>query len=300
MPRELHPSLIQTKALSLLRRLLVFFWLFVRLLLLLRLLRRGLRVLLLRRRPRFCRRRSVLGLRPLARRRSLWPLSRLIPTRLRPRIRLGRRRTVRFRLRGRRTGRFRLLVRLCRRRTVRFRLFGRLRGASGVVLWMRGWRIGRRLNGGMLGRRVIRRPCRFGRYDCAIAKCSRLRSSSDCGFAMIHGSPLLRVRAGSLRMLSLNGYSRNMFLTRHSLILSRGPRAAPASAAVEADPVHRGAVDHRGVVNVVTDGGVHVVHRLVVEKVSFAPTPPFIASPEEPVAETTPAIETDMRTPVAI
>src|ERR1039458_5084207 len=252
MPRELHPSLIQTKALSLLRRLLVFFWLFVRLLLLLRLLflrllRRRLRVLLLRRRPRFCRRRGVLGLRPLARRRSLWPLSRLIPTRLRPRIRLGRRRTVRFRLRGRRTGRFRLLVRLCRRRTVRFRLFGRLRGASGVVLWMRGWRIGRRLNGGMLGRRVIRRPCRFGRHDCAIVKCSRLRSSSDCWFTMIRTSPLLRVRAGRLRMLSLNGYSRNMLLTCHSLILRRWTRADPTSAAVEADPVHRGAVDHRGV-----------------------------------------------------
>src|ERR1035437_7776948 len=177
MPRELHPSLIQTKALSLLRRLLVFVWLFVRLLLLLRLLLlrllgRGLRVLLLRRRPRFCRRRGVLGLRPLARRRRLWPLSRLIPTGLRPRIRLGRRRTVRFRLRvrlrGRRTGRFRLLVLLCRRRTVRFRLLVGLRGASGVVLWMRGWRIGRRLNGCMLGRRVIRRPWPFGRPDRAL------------------------------------------------------------------------------------------------------------------------------------
>src|ERR1019366_2919490 len=218
MPRELHPSLIQTKALSLLRRLLVFFWLFVRLLLLLRLLLlrllgRGRRVLLLRRRP--------------------------IPTGLRPRIRLGRRRTVRFRLRvrlrGRRTGRFRLLVRLCRRRTVRFRLLVGLRGASGVVLWMRGWRIGRRLNGGMLGRRVIRRPCRFGRHDCAIVKCSRLRSSSDCWFTMIRTSPLLRVRAGRLRMLSLNGYSRNMLLTSHSLILRRWTRADPTSAAVEAD-----------------------------------------------------------------
>src|ERR1035441_10549361 len=259
MPRELHPSLIQTKVLSLLRRVLVFFWLFVRLLLflrllLLRLLRRGLRVLLRRRSPRFCRRRGVLGLRPLARRRSLWPLSRLIPTGLRPRIRLG----------GRRTVRFRLLVRLCGRRTVRFRLFDRLRGASGVVLWMRGWRIGRRLNGGMLGRRVIRRPCRFGRHDCAIVKCSRLRSSSDCWFTMIRTSPLLRVRAGRLRMLSLNGYSRNMLLTCHSLILRRWTRADPTSAAVEADPVHRGAVDHRGVVNVVTDGDAHVVHRLVV------------------------------------
>src|ERR1035441_11073959 len=100
MPRELHPSLIPTKALSLLRRLLVFFWLFLRLLLLLRLLRRGLRVLLLRRRPRFCRRRGVLGLRPLARRRSLWPLSRLIPNGLPPRTRLRGRRAGRFRLRG--------------------------------------------------------------------------------------------------------------------------------------------------------------------------------------------------------
>src|SRR5208337_3091789 len=98
--------------------------------------------------------------------------------------------------------------------------------------------------------------------------CSRLRSSSDCRFAMIHGSPLLRVRTGRLRMLSLNGYSRNMFLTCGSLIFGPRTRADPASAAVVADPVHRGAVNHRGVVDVVNLGDVHVVHGAVVEEVS--------------------------------
>src|ERR1700693_2946462 len=102
---------------------------------------------------------------------------------------------------------------------------------------MRGWGIWRPVNGVMLGRRVIRRSCRFGRYDGVIAKCSRLRSSSDCGFAMIHTSPLLRVCAGCLRMLSLNGYGGNMFLPRRGLIFSPRTRADPAIAAVEADPV---------------------------------------------------------------
>src|SRR5271157_5364530 len=107
---------------------------------------------------------------------------------------------------------------------------------------------------------------------------------------MVHGSPLLRVRAGRLRMLSLNGYSRNMLLTCRDLFFRPWTRADPTIAAVEADTAHRGAVDHRGVVNVVNFSDVHVVHRTVVEKVSVVPTSTLVAL----------AIETDVRAPVAI
>src|SRR5271157_6110189 len=117
---------------------------------------------------------------------------------------------------------------------------------------------------------------------------------------MVHGSPLLRVRTGRLRMLSLNGYSRNMFLTCRGLIFSPRTRADPAIATIEADPVHRGAVNHRGVVDVVNLGDVHVVHRAVVEKVSVIPTSTFITFAVVSVAVTDPAIETDMRPPVAV
>src|ERR1035441_3828861 len=94
MPGELHPSLIEAKALPLLRRLLVSLRLFALFLLVFGLLRCGLRArLLLRSSLRFRGRRGARGLRALARGRSLWPLSRLIPAGLRPRIRLGYRRT---------------------------------------------------------------------------------------------------------------------------------------------------------------------------------------------------------------
>src|SRR5208337_4955034 len=83
------------------------------------------------------------------------------------------------------------------------------------------------------------------------------------------------------------------------LILSRCMHADPASAAVEADPAHRG-VDHRGVVNVVNFSNVHVVHRTVVEKVSVVPTSTLVALAEVTVAVTNPAIETDVRTPVTV
>src|SRR5208337_4264057 len=117
---------------------------------------------------------------------------------------------------------------------------------------------------------------------------------------MVHGSPLLRVRAGRLRMLSLNGYSRNMLLTCRDLFFRPWTRADPTIAAVEADTAHRGAVDHRGVVDVVNFSDVHVVHRTVVEKVSVVPTSTLVPFAEVSVAVTDPAIETDMWTPVAV
>ena len=126
---------------------------------------------------------------------------------------------------------------------------------------MRDRRIGRWLMSySTIGWRVIRRSCGFGRYDGSIVKCAGLGSSRDCRLAMVHGSPLLRIRAGSLRMLSLNRYSRDMSLTRRRHFLRPRTRPDPTSSAVVADPVHRGAVDHCGVVNVMNYSDVHVVH----------------------------------------
>ena len=155
------------------------------------------------------------------------------------------------------------IVRLGCRRTVRFRLVirGRPVGTNGVVLWMRCRRIRRWLNSGTIDCGVIRRPCLSGRYNCAVVQRSRLRSSGDWRCAMVHGSSQLWFRAGSLRMLSLNGHRRDMSLMCHSLFSRRWTRADPSIATVVADPVHRGVVDHRGVVNIVNVGDVHVVHQ---------------------------------------
>src|SRR6202165_6030801 len=165
---------------------------------------------------------------------------------------------------------------------------------------MRGRRIGRWLSCGTIGRRVIRRSCRFSRYDGAVPKRSWLRSSRDCRLAMVHRRQLLRIRAGSLHMLSLNRHSGNMLLTRTRHFLRPGTRADPTISAVVADPVHRGAVHYCRVVNVVNYSDVHVVHRTVVEKAPIVPTSTFIAFAVVTVPVTNPAIKTDMRTPVAI
>ena len=282
-------------------------------LLLLRLLFRRLllcRLLLLFRRCalgfRSGRRRSrALGLRRASRRlRVLWF------RRCALRFRRSRRRSSALRLRRASRG---LRVLWFRRRTLRFRssrsrssALG-LRRTSRVGLWMRGrlgwmrgWRAGRWLSRGTFVWGFIRRPCRFGRDDGVVGKCSRLWSRSDCWFALVHGSPLLRVRVGRLRMLGLSGYRRSMCRTCRNLILSGWTRGDPTSATVEADPGHRGALDHRGVVNVVNVGNADVVHRTVIEKLSVLPASTLVALTGVAEAVTDPPIETYLRTPVAL
>src|SRR5208282_3349170 len=141
-------------------------------------------------------------------------------------------------------------------------------------------------------------PCLFGRYGGAVVKCSRLRSSCYCRLALVHRNPLLRVSASSLRMLSLSGYRRDMFLVCRGLILGGRTRGYPPAAAVVADPVHCRIVD-RGVIRVVNVGDVHVVHRTVVVKLSVLPTSTFITLTEVAIAIIDSAIETYVRTPVA-
>src|SRR5712692_3094343 len=294
----------------LLWRLLFLLLLFVGTLLLFRRPRRGLRALLfLRRTPRFRRRRrSVLGLRRLAPRRSLRPLSRLIPVGLRTIVWLRSRRTVgvrsirpTVRLNCRRTIGLRPSVRLGCRRTLRFRLtilHSPVR-ASAAILWTRCRRISRGLSRGPIGWRVIGRPYRFGADDFAVVQSSRLGSSRDGRCAMIPRSPLLRVCASCLRMLRLSGDRRNMPLPRRRLFFRPRTRADPAIAPVVADPRYR-PIDHRGVVDVVDDGDVHVVHRSVVEKPVVIPTSALVALAKVSIAVIDSAIESDLRTPVAV
>src|ERR1700680_2013798 len=91
-----------------------------------------------------------------------------------------------------------------------------------------------------------------------------------------------------------------MFLVRRRLFWRLRTSTDPTIAAVVTDPVHRRIVDHRGVVNVVNVGDVHVVHRTVVVKLPVLPTSAFIALTKVSVAVTDPAIEPYTRTPVAI
>src|SRR5579863_744627 len=147
----------------------------------------------------------------------------------------------------------------------------RVRGARNIVLGARSLRFGRWLSCGMSFGRFIRRSRFFGRYGGVVAKCSRLRSGRDSRLAMIHRSPLLWVGAGSLRMLSLLCYRRDMLLVRRSLLFRVWAGTYSTIAPVVADPVHGRVVDHRGVIRVVNVGDVHVVHRPIVGKLSVFP-----------------------------
>src|SRR5579864_1131375 len=100
-------------------------------------------------------------------------------------------------------------------------------------------------------------------------------------------------------MLSLSTYWRDVSLTLRSLFLPRRARVDPTIAAVVADPVHGGVVDHGRVVNIVNVGHVHIVHGTVVEKPVVVPTSAFISVAEVAEAIVDSAIETDSRTPIA-
>lgn len=100
-------------------------------------------------------------------------------------------------------------------------------------------------------------------------------------------------------MLILVRYRREMALTSESFLLSRRARGDPTVAAVVANMIHS-SVDHSGVVNVVNVGDVNVVYRSVVEKMAAVPASAIVAVAEIPVTVIDAAIETDLRTPVAL
>ena len=77
---------------------------------------------------------------------------------------------------------------------------------------------------------------------------------------MVHRCPLLWVVAGSFLMLSLSGYGRNVSLSLSRFLFRGSARRDSTVAAVVADAVHRGVVDHGGVVNVVNIGDVDIVY----------------------------------------
>ena len=81
--------------------------------------------------------------------------------------------------------------------------------------------------------------------------------------------------------------------------LRPGARVDSALAAVVADPVRVVVIDHRGVINVVNVGNVHVVDGSIVEKASPVPTSALVAFAEVAESVIDAAIESDVRAPVA-
>ena len=112
-------------------------------------------------------------------------------------------------------------------------------GRRNIVLWTRSRGIGAWLSCATIDWRVVRRSCFSGRCDCAVVKGSRPGSSSDRRPAPIHGSPQLRVGAGSLYMLSLNGYRGDVSVTCCHLILRPRTSVYPAVTTVVQTEISR-------------------------------------------------------------
>lgn len=109
-------------------------------------------------------------------------------------------------------------------------------------------------------RRVKRRSRLSGRYDSAVVECSRPGSCRHRWSPLIHGSPELAVIAGRLDMFILSGYGSDMSVSGCSLIFRPGTGVYSSIAAVVADPIDRGSIYDRGVVNVMNVYHVHIVH----------------------------------------
>src|SRR5271169_209702 len=146
--------------------------------------------------------------------------------------------------------------------------------------------------------RSVRSPSLSRRHNVAV-EFSRPRGRRDRRLAHVHRSAHLRVTARRLYMLCLRRNRSDVPLTRRRLFFRPWTHVDATIAPVEADMVHR-LVDYSRVVNVVNHLDVHVEHGTVVEKVSAVPTPAFKSQTKIAKAVIDPAVETDVRTPVAV
>jgi hypothetical protein len=146
----------------------------------------------------------------------------------------------------------------------------------------------------------VERPSGLSRRDGpVIIECSRPGRSRDRGSSLIYGSPQLPIIAGGLHVFVLSGYGSDMPVSLRNFIFRPGTGVYPATTAVVADSIHSVVYD-RGVVNVVNVDDVHVVHRAVVEESSIVPAPALVALAEITETVRDPAIETDVRAPIAL
>jgi len=186
-------------------------------------------------------------------------------------------------------------------------------GARRIVLWP-GPRVGigtssvSRLRRGRVGiatrRPTIRgwivRRTGLSRWNRPLESCWP-RCCRDRRSPMIDRCSQIRVRACHLHLLRLRSYRRNMPVPSGCLVLRPGTRRGAAVTAVIADPVHGGCiVYHRCVVNVADVRDVYIVDGLVVVEAPIVPASALIAFSKVAVSVHDSAIETHMRSPIAI
>ena len=132
------------------------------------------------------------------------------------------------------------------------------------------------------------------------AKFRGLRSCSDRRPPVVHRRQERVVGTGSVHMLGLHCRWRPVLLVCRCLFCLGRSGVNSTGAAVIADMVHRGVVDHGLVVNIVNVRDVHVIHRAVVVEGPVIPIPAFIADTTIAKAVVDATVEADMRAPVAL
>ena len=146
---------------------------------------------------------------------------------------------------------------------------------------------------------IVRRAsfsCRNRRLESCWPRCRRHRRAPT-----IDRRSQVWVRTCRLHLLRLRSHRRNMPIASGYLILRSWMCGCAAISAVIADPVYGGRiVNHRGVVNVANVRDVYVVDGLVVVEAPIVPASALIAFPEVAVSVYDSAVETHMRSPVAI
>ena len=155
-------------------------------------------------------------------------------------------------------------------------------------------------NSFVLGHRsLVGCSCLSSRYHALATKLTRLRSCSDCRPTVIHGRQKRTIAARRMRVLGLHCGCRRV--SRACRGFFRGCRACgnSATAAVVADVVYPGFVDHGFVIDIGNVYATDVIHRGVIEEASVIPISAAVAyaTVAETVVDTT--VEADGLAPVA-
>ena len=122
--------------------------------------------------------------------------------------------------------------------------------------------------------------------------------SRDGRLALVGGSTQLGITPRCLNVLRLRGYRTDVVLVSVVLLLRRRARFDPTRTPVVAD-VSFGHIRDPGIVGVVNDGGVHVIHVSVVGEVTTFPAAAFITNTTVAEAIVDAAVEAHLWSPIS-
>src|SRR5579863_2476025 len=146
----------------------------------------------------------------------------------------------------------------------------------------------------------VRRTRFLSCYYSRTAKLARLRRCSDCRPSPVHRRQQRVVGTGGVHMLGLHRSCRRVLLVHRSLFRSCRTSGNSTLAAVIADVIHSGFIDHGLAVNIGNVGLVYVIHRAVVIEASIVPISAPITYTTVAEAVVDAAVKADALAPIAL